>query len=132
MKEITLDASRATLPELYAFVERTLEEAGCPVKIQMQINVAVDEIASNIVQYSKSPTITLQIESAKNPFRAKLIFIDSGSPYNPLQKKDPDVTLSAEERQIGGLGIFLVKKTMDKMEYSREGDKNILTIEKQG
>jgi len=132
MKEITLDANRDTLPELYAFVEKTLEEFGCPVKTQMQINVAVDEIASNIVQYSKSPTVTLQIESAKNPFRAKLIFIDSGCPYNPLQKKDPDVTLSAEEREIGGLGIFLVKKTMDKMEYSREGDKNILTIEKQG
>ncbi len=132
MKEITLGASRETLPELYAFVEKTLEEAGCPMKTQVQICVAVDEIASNIVQYSKSPKITLQIDSVRNPFRAKLIFIDSGNPYNPLQKEDPDITLSAEERQIGGLGIFLVKKTMDKMEYCRDGDKNILTIEKQG
>lgn len=132
MKEITLDANRENLAELYAFVEQTLGDAGCPIKTQMQISVAVDEIASNIVQYSKSPKITLQIDSAKDPFRAKLIFIDSGCPYNPLQKKDPDVSLSAEEREIGGLGIFLVKKTMDKMEYSREGEKNILTIEKQG
>lgn len=130
LKEITLDATREKLSELYAFVEQTLEEAGCPMKTQTQISVAVDEIAGNIVQYSKSPKLTLQIESANNPFRAKLIFIDAGVPYNPLQKEDPDVTLSAEEREIGGLGIFLVKKTMDKMEYTREGDKNILTIEK--
>ena len=133
MKELTLDAKIENIPSLMAFIDEWLEGLECPVKAQMQIDVAVDEIFSNIAQYAYGPeggstVIRLEFDAADRT--AMISFIDSGVAYNPLSKADPDVTLSAEEREIGGLGIFLVKKTMDAMEYRREDDRNMLTIHK--
>ncbi|MBR2700016.1 MAG: ATP-binding protein [Clostridia bacterium] len=133
MKELTLDAKLENIPSLTALIDEWLEGLECSVKAQMQIDVAVDEIFSNIAQYAYGPkggsaAIRLEFDEADRTVR--ITFIDSGTAYNPLTKADPDVTLSAEERDIGGLGIFLVKKTMDAMKYRRENNRNMLTIHK--
>lgn len=130
MEEITVHTDLENLDKVTAFVEAALESYNPSMKAQMQLNVAIDELFSNIVHYSKSADATIQVEVKNDPKQVKLTFIDSGVPYNPLIKSDPDITLSAEERQIGGLGIFLVKKTMDGMEYQRTDNKNQLTIYK--
>ncbi len=131
MKELTVKAVVENIPRVTAFLEEELERANCPMKAIMQIGLAVDELICNIASYaypggSGSATVRLEIDEAAR--EASITFIDEGIPYDPLAKEDPDVTLSAEERQIGGLGIFLVKKTMDGMRYERRDGKNLLTI----
>ena len=133
MKEITLEARIENLPALIEFVDGYLEEIACSMKAQMQIDVAVDEIFTNISSYAYTPSVgeaTVEITKRDSESQVELTFIDYGVPYNPLEKADPDVTLSAEERQIGGLGIFMVKRTMDEMTYEYKDGKNILTIKK--
>lgn len=129
-KEITVDSKIENVALLTSFVESALEPYKPSMKAQMQINVAIDELFSNIVHYSKSENMTLVLEVNEDFLTASLTFIDRGFAYDPLAKDDPDVTLSAEKREVGGLGIFLVKKTMDDVEYHREGDKNILKVVK--
>ena len=129
-KEITLDAKVESIETLTAFVEDFLESSGGSPKSIMQISVALDEIVSNIVNYSGTKDYTVKVSLEQDSLVASVTFIDKGVPYDPLKKDDPDTTLSAEEREIGGLGIFLVKKTMDDMQYFREGDKNILILKK--
>lgn len=132
MAKITVDASRESIPKVSAFVEGELEKLSCPIKELSQINIAVDELFCNIASYaypdsSGSASITVESPEEKRVF---ITFEDSGIPYNPLKKPDPDISLSAEEREIGGLGILIVKKTMDSMNYKYQDNKNILTIEK--
>ncbi|WP_458449177.1 ATP-binding protein [Fibrobacter sp.] len=129
-KEITVDSKIENIDALTAFVEKELEPFEPSMKAQMQINVAIDELFSNVVHYSGSSEMTLVLEVVEDVLSASLTFIDNGVAYDPLAKADPDVTLSADDREIGGLGIFLVKKTMDQMEYKRDGEKNILKITK--
>ena len=103
------------------------------MKIQMQIDIAVEEIFVNIANYAYAPeigTATVRVEVMGDPPSVDITFIDKGIPYDPLAKADPDVTLSAEERQIGGLGIFMVKKSMDDVKYAYLDGHNILTIKK--
>ena len=133
MKETTFEAKVDKIDEVLAFVDSVLEEADCPMKAQMQMDVAVEEIFVNVASYAyedKDGTVTVRVDILQDPTRAAVTFEDRGIPYNPLAKEDPDVTLSAEEREIGGLGIFIVKKTMDNVFYDRRDDKNIFTIEK--
>ncbi len=97
----------------------------------MQVQVAVEEIFVNIARYaydSDDETVTIRVEVGGTPTQAIITFIDHGIPYDPLKKEDPNITLSANERQIGGLGIFMVKKTMDDVKYEYSNGKNILTI----
>ena len=129
-RELTLPAQTERLPEVLAFVEEQLEEAGCPMKAQMQISVATEEVYVNIASYAYSPgggMATIRLELTQEP-AVVLTFIDSGIAFNPLEKEDPNVNLPAEERQIGGLGIFMTKKTMDEVRYERAGDRNVLTL----
>lgn len=115
------------------FAEELLAKMNCPMKAVIQLNVAIDEIFSNIVKYAypdKPGPVTVQILEKEEPHTVFIRFSDEGIPYNPLTKEDPDVTLSAEERSIGGLGIYMVKKTMDDMRYKYENEQNILTITK--
>ncbi len=129
MKTITLDAKIENITEITNFIDKELEENECSIKAQMQIDVAVDEVLSNIVNYAyKGNNGTMGVEIDIKDGKAVISFIDSGKKYNPLEKDDPDITLSVEERKIGGLGIFLVKKTMDDMRYEYKDDKNILTV----
>ena len=131
MAELTLQASLEKLDEVLSFVEENLEKNDCPMKVLMQVQIAVEEIFVNIAHYaygSEQGTATIRVEVGGDPLQVIITFIDQGVPYDPLQKEDPDVTLSAEERQIGGLGIFMVKKSMDDMTYEYVNGKNILTI----
>ena len=133
MKELELEAKVENLSEVLAFVDEQLEAADCPMKIQMQIDIAVEEIFVNIANYAYAPeigTATVRVEVMRDPPSVDITFIDKGIPYDPLAKADPDVTLSAEERQIGGLGIFMVKKSMDDVKYAYLDGHNILTIKK--
>ena len=115
---------------LTAFVEGILAPMEGSMKSQMQINIAIDEIYSNIVKFSGATKVTLIVEIRKATLTARLTFIDNGIPYDPLKQQDPDVTLSADEREVGGLGIFIVKKTMDSVCYRRNGSNNELAITK--
>ncbi|MCQ2385283.1 MAG: ATP-binding protein [Clostridia bacterium] len=133
MAEKNVKATVDRLEEIAAFTEETLEAYGVPLKVQSQVAVAVDEIFTNIASYAYpggegDASLAIGMDEAKGILT--LTFTDSGIPYNPLEKEDPDITLSAEERHIGGLGIFMVKKLMDGMTYVRENGKNILTMEK--
>lgn len=133
MDEITFEAKTENLDEVLAFVDRHLEELDCPMKTQMQLDIAVEEIFVNIASYAYAPGIgeaTIRVETVKDPASISITFIDSGMHYDPLAKEDPDVTLSAQERKIGGLGIFMVKKSMDDITYEYLDGKNILTIKK--
>ena len=133
MKELDIQALVENLPEVAAFVDAELEMAGCVPRIQMQIDLAVEEIFVNIANYAYQPgkgPATVRVEVKPDGSAVSITFIDHGVPYDPLAKEDPDVTLSAEERQIGGLGIYMVKKSMDNMTYEYKDNKNILTIEK--
>ncbi len=133
MVTITLKARKENIEPITEFIDRALEERGCPLRAQMQIRVAIDELVANISQYAYpegTGEVTVSFDFDETTRTAELTFTDSGIPYDPLKKEDPDVTLSAAERPIGGLGIFLVRKTMDAMQYRRENGKNILTIRK--
>ena len=131
MKEIVLDAKVDNLPQLLSVIDEELENAGCSMKGQMQIDVAVEEIFVNVASYAYedgSGSCTIRVETDPANSYVTITFIDEGIPYNPLAKEDPDVTLSADEREIGGLGIFIVKKSMDKTAYERKDNKNIFSM----
>ena len=133
MAEITLRATLANLEKVLAFVDAELEKLDCPMKEQMQIDVAVEELFVNIANYAYVPregSATIRMESQPEAGTVAITFIDRGIPYNPVAKPDPDVTLSAAERKIGGLGIYMVKKSMDTMTYERLDGQNVLTITK--
>jgi anti-sigma regulatory factor (Ser/Thr protein kinase) len=133
-KEITLLATIANIDTVTDFVNAELEELDCSMKAQMQIDVAIDELFGNIAKYAYDPKIgsaTVRIEVQEEPLSVVITFIDNGRPFDPLKEiEEPDITLSAEERQIGGLGVFLVKKTMDGVSYEYKDGKNILKIMK--
>ncbi|MBQ4426835.1 MAG: SpoIIE family protein phosphatase [Oscillospiraceae bacterium] len=132
-KEFTIEAKIENLPAVTDFVNAELESFDCPMKAQMQLDIAIDELFSNIAHYAYNPEIgaaTVRVEVNKEPLSVTVTFIDNGTPYDPLAKADPDVTLSAEERDVGGLGIFLVKKSMDDVSYEYKNGKNILKIKK--
>mgnify|MGYP003417912538 FL=1 len=133
MKELTIAATVENIEVVTDFVNQQLEELACPMKAQMQINIAIDELFSNIAHYSYNPEVgqaTVRVEVVENPLAVTITFIDNGIPYDPLAKEDPDLTLSAEERQIGGLGIYMVKKSMDEITYEYKDGQNILSIKK--
>ena len=133
MKELTVVATVENIETVTDFVNEQLEALDCPMKAQMQIDIAIDELFSNIAHYSYNPEVgqaTVRVEVVENPLAVTITFIDNGVPYDPLSKENPDLTLSAEERQIGGLGIYLVKKSMDEITYEYKDGQNILSIKK--
>ncbi len=133
MKELTLEATLENLTQVTGFLERELEAAGCPMKAQIAISIAAEEIYVNIAHYAYAPgtgEASVRIEILNDPTAARITFIDSGVAFDPLAKEDPDVTLPCEERAIGGLGIYMTKKSMDDVRYARTDGKNVLTIVK--
>lgn len=131
--DLTVEAVTHNLEKVTSFVDERLEVAACPLKVQMEINIAIDEIFSNIAHYAYCPgtgMVTVRIEIMKEPLTACISFIDQGIPYNPLSAPNPDISLSAEERQLGGLGIYLVRRSMDEVSYEYQEGENILTIKK--
>ena len=133
MREMDIAATLENLDTVMAFVDQQLEEVGCSMKAQMQIDIAVEEVYVNIAHYAYNPEIggvTIRVQIEEEPLEIILTFIDKGKPFDPLAKEDPDVTLAVEDRQIGGLGIFMVKKSMDNVSYEYNEGRNILTLKK--
>ncbi|MBQ3486554.1 MAG: ATP-binding protein [Clostridia bacterium] len=133
MKEMTIAATVENIGVVTDFVNEQLEALDCPMKAQMQIDIAIDELFGNIAHYAYNPDVgeaTVRVEVIDEPLSVVITFIDGGVPYDPLAAADPDITLSAEERAIGGLGIFMVRKSMDEITYRYENGRNILSIRK--
>ena len=133
MKELTVAATVENIETVTNFVNEQLEALDCPMKAQMQIDIAIDELFGNIAHYAYNPEIgkaTVRVEVTQDPLAVVITFIDNGVPYDPLAKADPDTTLSAEERESGGLGIYIVKKSMDDITYEYKDGQNILAIKK--
>ena len=129
----TFPAKTESLSDVLGFVDQMLDSFGCPMKIQMAVCVAIEEVFVNVAHYAYGKDqgdmrlgIGFDEESRTVTFR----MTDRGVPFDPLQKPDPDITLSAEDREIGGLGIFIAKKTMDSIGYAYENGENILTMTK--
>ncbi len=128
---LTVPAEKSQLSRVSGFVEDFLDEVGCPLRTRMQIALTVEEIFVNIASYAYPEGAgEARIDVAAENGVLTLTFADGGVAYDPTEKPDPDLTLSAEKRQIGGLGVYLVKKTMDSVSYRRENGQNILTVTK--
>lgn len=133
MKELTLAATLENIEKVTDFVNTELLGLSCSEKAQTLINIAIDEIFSNIAYYAYVPNagkVTVRINFVDDPLSAVITFIDRGLPYNPLAKEDPDTTLPTDKRKPGGFGIFMVKNSMDAMEYEYCDGQNILSIKK--
>ena len=131
MTNKTFPAKTEALNDVLGFVEQTLEGIECPLKIQTAICVAIEEVFVNVAHYAYPESdgdMTLHIGFDEKERTITFRMADKGVPFDPLKKPDPDITLAAEEREIGGLGIFIAKKTMDMISYSYENGENILTM----
>ena len=131
MKELTVEANRENLLQVQSFIDEELEAADCPMATQIAIDVAVEELFVNVASYAygdKKGKATIRVSIHEDPTSAEITLIDSGMPYDPLAKPDPDVTLAAKDRKKGGLGIFMVKSSMDDVKYAYKDGKNVLTL----
>ena len=133
MEKLKIEAKVENLDKVTEFVDGLLEAYDCPMKTMMRIDVAVEEIFVNVAHYAYTPDtgdVEICVDVSGEPPCAAITFTDSGVPYDPLAKEDPDVTQSVEERPIGGLGIYMVKNIMDDVEYEYKDGQNIFTITK--
>ena len=133
MKTMILTAEVDRMDDVLDFINAELEAHDVPMKVIMQIDIAVEELFVNIAHYAYNPEVgeaAVTVDVQEEPRGAVIRFVDRGKPYDPLSREDPDVTLGVEERQIGGLGIYMVKKSMDEVSYAYEDGQNILTIRK--
>ena len=134
-RKLTVDATLTSLDEVVGFVENSLSTTSCPMKLTMQVALCIEELFVNVASYAyenRQGVCTIRLETQHTDTDG-IVFIeltDSGKPFNPLEKEDPDITLSAEEREIGGLGIYMVKKSMDQVTYDYCNQKNVLRLEK--
>ena len=131
MENKTFPARIDALSDVLGFVDQTLERYECPMKIQTAICVAIEEVFVNVAHYAYGDgegDMTLWIGYDEESRNITFRMTDRGTPFDPLKKPDPDITLSAEDREIGGLGIFITKKTMDTVAYAYENGENILTM----
>lgn len=125
-------AELSELDSVLAFVEDILSSYECSMKTQMQLNICIEEIFVNICHYAyeNMENLGCTVDVLVHDGEVSITFTDSGMFFNPLDKEDPDINAKAEERDVGGLGIYMVKKSMDHCEYSRVDEKNIFTISK--
>jgi anti-sigma regulatory factor (Ser/Thr protein kinase) len=128
---LTIEALVKNVDYVTEFVDELLEKMGCSRKSMTQINIALDELFSNICNYAYGDRVgnaTIRLRKLEDKNAVELTLEDEGAPFDPLKVEEPDVTLSLAERGIGGLGIFMVRKTMDDIRYAYENGRNILTI----
>ncbi len=133
MSALEIAALTENFGQALALVNAELEKMECSLKVKTLIDVAVEEIFVNIAHYAYVPDtgdVNIEVTSRKKPREITIVFRDHGVPYNPLEKPDPDTSLPAEKRPIGGLGIYMAKKCMDAMEYEYQDGTNILTLKK--
>lgn len=133
MKKMTVKAGLDNLSCVLACVDEELETAGCSMKTQMQVDIAVEEMFVNIANYAYAPgegdaDVCVETEETDGGKRIRITLADQGKPYDPLMQEAPDVSLPAEKRKIGGLGIFMARKNMDDMTYEYRDGRNILTM----
>ncbi len=135
MEELKLmKASSDDLDEVLAFAEKQMKPYSCSARTKLHIKMVTEEVFVNIARYAyeqehSGPAVIQAWVEGESPTLV-LTFMDCGIPYNPLEKEDPDVTLAARKRRIGGLGIYMVKKSVDDIQYEYRDGKNILTIRK--
>ena len=133
LKSITLTNNVQDVPLLATFVEEVCEQAGFDASVTMQMNLAMEEAVVNVMNYAY-PSGTqgdIMIDALMGNGKLQFVISDNGPPFDPTAEADADTTLSAEERPIGGLGIFLVRQLMDDINYEYKDDKNILTLSKE-
>lgn len=133
MKTLTVPADRDQLDTVQGFVDEALAQVPCAPEVQLQLQIAVEELFVNIASYAYAPSsgeAVIGCHVEQEPPSITIQFRDWGKPFDPLAKEDADITLSAEERGIGGLGIYMVKNSMDAVNYTYENGQNILTIRK--
>lgn len=133
MKKKKFPAEVEALTDVLSFVEEMLESVECPMKVQTAICVAIEEVFVNVANYAygdEKGEVELAIDFDENDCKVTFRMADRGMAFDPLKRPDPDITLSAEDREIGGLGIFITKKTMDTVTYAYENSENILTMVK--
>ena len=132
-EELEIEAARENLSHVLEFLDGYLERHGCSIKAQTQLDIAVEEIFVNIASYAyggKSGRAVIRLRETHDPKGVSVTFIDQGVPFDPLGRPDPDVTLSADDRSVGGLGIYITKKSMDGIRYEYKDNSNILTLTK--
>lgn len=133
MKELVLEAKSENLDSVLEMLGEELDSADCPMKARFQLEVAVEELFVNVANYAYAPNegnVTVRIDVVKEPAGVTVTFIDSGVPFDPLAKPDPDVANTLDDQKIGGLGIYMVKKSMDLVTYDYKDGCNVLTIKK--
>lgn len=131
MYELEVEATTDNLSTVISFLDDILEKHDVPMKTGLQLDVAVEEIYVNIASYAYAEgTGMAQIEMNIGDNEIVIRFSDQGQPYDPTKKPDPNLTLSLNERPIGGLGVYMVKESMDDMTYEYKNGSNVLTIRK--
>jgi sigma-B regulation protein RsbU (phosphoserine phosphatase) len=134
MKELTVDAKLESLRQVKDFVNGELEALDCPSETKLEFQIVIDELFGNIARYAypeEAGSATVRFETEQTPRAVVLTFLDSGIPFDPLQKEAPDTSLKARERKIGGLGIFMVRELMDEVRYEYKQGQNVLRVRKQ-
>ena len=133
MNQLTVPAKIENLQKVLDFLKHELNNLEHDLKSQLQLELSIEEAYVNIANYayeSGEGEVTIRFNIGKNPLKITVQFIDSGIPHNPLEYEDPDISSNIKERKIGGLGIFLIKKNVDYMNYEYKDGNNILTISK--
>lgn len=134
MNELTVRSEMKNLEAVMSFVNEHLDAMNCSARSRIQIDIAVDEIFGNIVRYAYAEgtagSVTVRFSIGEDPAEAVITFIDEGKPFDPLTSPVPDTTLPAKKRRIGGLGLFMVKNTMDEVIHGYRDGRNVLTIRK--
>ena len=133
MKELTLEAAIENIAQVTEFINARLETVGCETRTQRLIDVAIDELFSNIARYAYAPQTgmaTIRIDVNQELRTVEISFLDAGIPYNPLTHEDPVSGLTCKERKEGGFGIYIVKKSMDDIRYEYADGYNVTTIVK--
>ena len=131
-RNLTLPNDVETVVQLNEFVEAVCEELEIDMSTTMSLTLAIEEAVVNVMTYAYPEGVsgTVDIEVVADNNTVRFIISDSGKPFDPTAKEEADITLSAEERPIGGLGIHLVRQIMDKLQYERKNGRNILTLSK--
>ena len=131
-RRLVLPNDIETIPQLNEFIDSVAEEVGLEMSLTMSLNLAIEEAVVNVMEYAypEGQTGNVEIEVTADQEWMTFVITDTGIAFDPTMKEDADTTLSAEERPIGGLGIFLVRQLMDVIDYKREGNKNVLTLQK--
>jgi anti-sigma regulatory factor (Ser/Thr protein kinase) len=133
VKEIIVPADCEQLDKVTSFVDNELDTCGCGFDIRAQMSVVIEEIFVNIAKYAYCPEIgsaRIRCSIIDEPLQVVIQFLDEGKPFNLLEKETPDTALDAEEREIGGLGILIIKEQTNHVEYEYKDGKNILTVKK--